>query len=366
MNPRKATLKDIASLSGVSIGTVDRVLHHRGEVAEKTRRKVLRIARQLNYTPNLMAQALKTKKRYNIISLLPVSTEENAFWSKHPEGMEKAMAELDQFPVGLTQITFDMNSEEDFQEKSSVALNLHPDGILLAPIFKSESISFCSALRHAEIPFVFVDNYLYETGFLAYVGEDVYRSGRVAGQLTDLVTPSGRKILIVSIAKNLQNMHHLNSRTKGFLRYFTDSGSNSGRKIKLNIPSTESEIVSESIEKVFARNPGISSVFVTGSKSYKIAEYLYMSGYRKINVIGYDLLENNVQCLKQGKIRFLIGQRPEEQTYRGVKKLFDYLSLNKTPEKIEYLPVDVVTSENVDFFINGHFNSKNTGITSYK
>ncbi|HPJ59601.1 MAG TPA: LacI family DNA-binding transcriptional regulator, partial [Bacteroidales bacterium] len=37
MSPKRARIKDIAELAGVSIGTVDRVLHDRGEVAEKTR-----------------------------------------------------------------------------------------------------------------------------------------------------------------------------------------------------------------------------------------------------------------------------------------------------------------------------------------
>jgi len=59
----------------------------------------------------------------------------------------------------------------------------------------------------------------------------------------------------------------------------------------------------------------------------------------------------NVKYLKAGITKFLIGQRPEEQTYKGVKKLFEFLSLNKVPERLEYLPVDVVTSENVDFFL---------------
>ena len=352
MTPRKARLKDIADLSGVSIGTVDRVLHERGEVAEKTRKKVLKIARELKYTPNLMAQALKTKKRFNLVSLLPVPTEENPFWNKHHEGIEKAMTELDQFPLSLNQVTFDMNSEEDFQEKTAIVLKENPDGLLLAPIFKSESISFCSLLSKKNIPFVFVDNYLNETGFLAYIGEDVFRSGRVAGELTDLITPRGKDILIVNIARNIQNMHHLNNRTKGFISYFARPGKNFGNIIRLNIPSTDTTIVKNSIEKAFRRNPGIRSIFVTGSKSYKIAEYLHSAGHNSVNVIGYDLLEKNVTLLKEGKIRFIIGQRPEEQTFRAVKKLFDFLSLNKHPEMMEYLPIDIVTSENVDFFSN--------------
>jgi LacI family transcriptional regulator len=58
-----------------------------------------------------------------------------------------------------------------------------------------------------------------------------------------------------------------------------------------------------------------------------------------------------VKYLKSGITRFLIGQRPEEQTYKGIKKLFDFLSQHRMPDQIEYLPVDIVTSENVDFFI---------------
>ena len=47
-----ATMKEIAELSGVSRGTVDRVLNHRGIVNAETERKVLEIAKLLDYQPN--------------------------------------------------------------------------------------------------------------------------------------------------------------------------------------------------------------------------------------------------------------------------------------------------------------------------
>jgi len=351
MTIKKARLKDIAILSGVSIGTVDRVLHDRGEVAEATQVKVLKIARELNYTPNLMARVLKSKKPYNLVSLLPQSTVENTFWNKHPQGMARAMAELDPFPVSLTQINFDMLSEDDFVKNARVVLKLHPDGVILAPIFKSESTAFCSILLRENIPFVFVDGYIQETDFLAYTGENVFQSGKVAGQLIDMITSKGKDILIINIARNLQNIHHLNNRTKGFLSYFPESGKNTGEKISLNIADPANETIKRELDKMFNNHPNISSIFISGSKSFKIADYIESEGIKSINLIGYDLLERNVAHLKSGTIRFLIGQRPEEQTYKGVKKLFDYLSLNKIPDRIEYLPIDVVTSENVDFFI---------------
>jgi LacI family transcriptional regulator len=348
---KKARIKDIALLAGVSIGTVDRVLHERGEVAEKTKEKILRIVKETKYSPNVMAQVLKSKKRFHLVSLLPDPVTDNSYWKKHSIGMTKAIEELIHFPVTLSQITFDMLNENDFQEKTSRVLNLKPDGVLLAPILKSESIAFCSRLFLEKIPFVFVDGYIENTEFLAYIGEDIFQSGRVAGQLINMVTPLKSDILIVNIAKNLQNVHHLNNRTQGFLSYFNTPGSNIGKKIIINIPESSSESIKVAIDQIFKENPHIGSIFFTGSTSYLIALYLEEKGLKSINLIGYDLLDMNVKYLKSGITKFLIGQRPEEQTYKGIKKLFEFLSLNKVPERLEYLPVDIVTSENIDFFL---------------
>jgi LacI family transcriptional regulator len=351
MPSKKARIKDIARIAGVSIGTVDRVLHNRGEVAEKTSQKVQRILKETNYSPNVLAQVLKSKKRCHLVSLLPEPTEDNSFWKKHSFGMNRAIEELDPFPVILSQITFDILNEDDFQMKTGSVLNLKPDGVLLAPIFKSESIAFCSRLCKENIPFVFIDGFIENTDFLAYTGEDIFQSGRVAGQLIDMVTAENDDILVVNIAKNLQNIHHLSNRTQGFLSYFEKSGTNRGKKININIPDPSTESVKNAIDIIFERNPDIGSIFISGSKSYLIADYLEKRGLKHINLIGYDLLDMNVKYLKSGIIKFLIGQRPEEQTYKGIKKLFEYISLNKLPEKIEFLPVDIVTTENVDFFL---------------
>jgi LacI family transcriptional regulator len=351
MQLKKPTIKDIAKLAGVSIGTVDRVLHNRGEVAEKTKQEVLKILSETNYSPNRMAQVLKSKRQYHLVSLLPEPTDDNSFWEKHPLGINRAIDELNLFNVTLTQITFDMLNEEDYQNKTNTVLDLKPDGVLLAPIFKSESMTFCSRLNSENIPFVFVDGYIENTDFLAYIGEDIFQSGRVAGQLIDIVTPEGKDILVVNIAKNLQNVHHLNNRTLGFNSFFNNKGNKTGKIININVPDPSAKSVRVAIDKAFQDNPDTGSIFITGSKSYLIGSYLEKKGLETINLIGYDLLDLNVKYLKSGITKFLIGQRPDEQTYKGIKKLFEFVSLRKVPDKIEYLPIDIVTSENVDFFL---------------
>ena len=350
MPQKKARIKDIARLAGVSIGTVDRVIHDRGEVAEKTRQKVNLILKEKNYSPNVMAQVLKSRKKIHLVSLLPHPTINNSYWKKHPFGMMRAIEELEPFQVTLSQVTFNMQNEKDFQKKTEKVLKLKPDGIIIAPIFKSESIAFCSSLHKEKIPFVFVDGLIEDTDYLAYIGEDIFHSGRVAGQLADIITPSKKDILVVNIAKNLQNVHHLNNRTLGFLSYFEKAGTDKGKIITINISDPSTKSINSAFNKTIKENPEIRSIFITGSRSHLIALYLEKKKMNSINLIGYDLLDMNVKYLKSGIIKFLIGQRPEEQTYSGIKKLFEFISLNKMPERKEFLPVDIVTSENVDFF----------------
>ena len=73
--PDKIRIKDIARLANVSTGTVDRVLHNRGEVSAKSREKVEKVLKEINYQPNIYAPALASKKRYTLVTLLPESNE---------------------------------------------------------------------------------------------------------------------------------------------------------------------------------------------------------------------------------------------------------------------------------------------------
>ena len=58
-----ATIKDIAREAGVSIGTVDRVLHDRGMVSPETKARILDVMKELDYKPNHAAQGLAIRKK---------------------------------------------------------------------------------------------------------------------------------------------------------------------------------------------------------------------------------------------------------------------------------------------------------------
>ena len=74
-------IKDIAQMAGVSVGTVDRVLHSRSGVSESSRIKVEEILKKLNYQPNMYASALASNKKYRFAYLLP-SHNEGDYWKR--------------------------------------------------------------------------------------------------------------------------------------------------------------------------------------------------------------------------------------------------------------------------------------------
>ena len=62
----KVRIKDIAEQSGVSVGTVDRILHNRPNVSKTAREKVEKVLKEINYQPNMYASALAYNKSYII------------------------------------------------------------------------------------------------------------------------------------------------------------------------------------------------------------------------------------------------------------------------------------------------------------
>lgn len=60
------SMKDISKVCGVSVATVSKALNDHKDVGEKTRQYIKKVAKEMGYSPNLAARALKTNKTYGI------------------------------------------------------------------------------------------------------------------------------------------------------------------------------------------------------------------------------------------------------------------------------------------------------------
>ncbi|MFW5753300.1 MAG: LacI family DNA-binding transcriptional regulator [Marinilabiliaceae bacterium] len=341
---KQVRIKDIAQKADVSIGTVDRVLHNRGEVAKKTREKILAIAREMDYHPNIVAQALTTKKHYNLAVLIPKGNHDNVFWLDHPKGIEKALKDLRPFSVKVEYYLFELHNETSFKENADKLLKTNPDGVIIAPILRKETQQVCSELDKKHTPYIFIDTFIDQTNCISFIGEDAFQGGRVAASLIDFGLHPDKDILIVNIAKDIENTLHLNKRNQGFMSYFLDAGKNNGMKIAVEIPTADRNIVKTRMDQVLKQNPNIGAILVSSSKTHVIASYIEKEKIDTI-LIGYETTRENVDYMKKGIIDFLIGQKPLEQSEKAVKRMFEYLTSHKTTVKHEIQPVEIINTE---------------------
>ena len=351
MKEKRVTIKDIAKKAGVSIGTVDRVLHHRGEVAEATRTKILKLAETMHYKPNLFARALISKKQYKLAVLLPKPTKDNTYWLRHIEGIKSTARQLEDYGFQVALLHFDLHNGAEFTSQAQTILAMEPDGVIFAPILKKESLTFSSEMDQRNIPYIFIDTNIKETNCLGFIGEDAFQSGRVAASIIDYGIDHEKDILLVNIAKDLDNTQHLTSRNQGFMSYFMDAGRNRGIKISLEIPSADEEVVAEKLNRVLTNNPNIGAIWVSSAKTYAVARYLDQINKRDLIVVGYEVYEENVAYVQKNIIQYLIAQQPVKQSRKALRKMFNFLSSNMPPAKLEYQKIEIVNAENIRFYI---------------
>ena len=339
---KKVSIKDIADRAGVSIGTVDRVIHNRGRVSEKTRKRVLEICREMNYEPNVLAQRLASDKTYVIATFTPRPRRDNAYWTFPLEGIRKAAEEIAGYRITVKEFFFDINDEESFRHESLNLLVSQPDGVVIAPIFHREAEDLVRKLEMKKIPFVFVDSHLENTGYLSYFAQDPFRSGYLAGRLIWFHLKKHSEVVIVNFTSDLENHLHLKHREAG-LRQFLKDHHFKGHVRSLNISPKDELLLSHTLyENLHHKTRGL---FATSS-AHKVARSIRKIRREELMFVGYDLTPDNVNYLNQGVIDILLCQKPVAQGYGATRALFDHLVRKKEVKKEHPMPIEIVVKEN--------------------
>jgi LacI family transcriptional regulator len=94
-NEEDVTLKDIAAAVGKSVAAVSRALNDYDDISEETREQVKRVAREMGYTPNLMARRLQKRTTDTLGLILPVLSPRDAdpYFSELLAGIANEAAE---------------------------------------------------------------------------------------------------------------------------------------------------------------------------------------------------------------------------------------------------------------------------------
>ncbi len=345
----KIRIKDIARIANVSIGTVDRVIHNRGEVSQATREKIRKLLLEYDYKPDIIASSLALKRLVRLVTLMPNVVNEHAFWRLPQEGINKAMDELVHYDISLESVYFDQFSPDDFVEQIKRIPYEEVDGVLFAPVFQEESVDFLNRCEQAQIPVVLFNSYVEGPSVRSFVGQDAYQSGYVAAKLIDYGIEPGRDVVVINMSARRDHYPHIINRESGFRSYFVKQSNRLNQLIPIDLHGADDQKMKSKLDTIW-KQFDIAGLFVTNSRVYRVAQYLADQGARNVRLVGYDLLPESIEYLKRDYIDFLISQKPEEQAFRGLSTLFNLVVFNREPEEKQLLPIDIITRENLLYY----------------
>lgn len=329
------TIQQIAEAAGVSRGTVDRALNHRGRIAPEVEAHIHQLAEEMGYVHKSRKKNASKKIKIGVVTQLCKSS----FMLEINRGIREAGEELKHRGIELM---IEERESVDEQEQLEAIDRLVSRNICALAIMPID----CELIRarlnelaaEKNIPIVTFNSDIVGTKRLCFVGMDNHRSGRTAAGLIGMLTGGEGKVLIItghfSSALN-------NQRVDGFVEEIKQICPNleiAGVQGSFNDTQEVERIIENSLLNV----PGINAIFsVSGGQGGIGKAFETLQPERRPYVVIYDQTPKNEKIIRDGIADFLIDQNGFEQGYRPPFLLANHLMKGQMPEK-EFMYTDIV------------------------
>lgn len=338
------TIKEIARIAGVSRGTVDKALNDRPGIREETRKKIQKIAKELDYHPNIIGKVLVNSGTPIRIGVL-LTPLYNPFIDLVIQGIKDAESEFADFNCKViikTSISLEPMEHIwllDELEAEQVS------GIVALPVEDAAFVERINRLHDNGVQIVTFNSYVEGTKQVCYVGQDHYKGGRTAAGLMGKLLPEGGEIGII-ISSRYLSCH--TSRLKGFEDRLGEL------KQKFDIVEV---LENQDLQGVAFRHtleycskyPNLKGLYLTGGGEAGAARALELIGAKdRVALICYDVIPEIKDYMRRGTIDFVIDQDGYRQGYQSVKILFEKLIKGLEPQDNVYrIPVTIATGDSL-------------------
>lgn len=351
--PQQLTIKQIAELSGVSAGTVDRVLHNRGRVSPEAEEAVRSVLETHSYKYNLHTSAVafkKTKKSFHLVISIP-SSQKGEYWDLIRAGIERGLLEYGDISIRSHFVLFDQFNSLSCREAFENIASMDCSAVILGTTFVDETRNLCLKLDERGIPYVFVDGRVPGTRPVACFLADQKVCGSLLARLIDGLTPSGSQVAVF-LPRRVGTQMSNNSaiRLEAFRDYYIALGKEKSL-VEGYFSVEDPEKTEGDIRAFMESNPGVKGIASVISTGYMISDALSAAGIKGLHVGGFDVTGGNARCIQEGTLDFLINQHPGRQGFYAVEALLHFL-LYGVPDKSmkEFQPVDIVFKENIVYW----------------
>lgn len=348
---KTATVFDVAERAGVSRGTVDRVIYGRGRVSPASRQRVLEAIEHLHYTPNANASSLASRKLHQFSVIIP-EFQKGDYWDDINKGFLDAARTFPGSSLSVQVHTYNILESSSFVRVCEEVMEEKPDGVILNAIYPEETIAFILSLEQENIPYAFIDSKIDDLNYTLFYGVDPYKSGKLgAALLTHHLTPS--EMLLVRVEYDIIHRVDTNRpRRHGFVDYIEDYHPNCRIHTVFIKPEQPQENI-RLLEDFFREHPDVHLMTMTNSRIFLLKDYLRTHPDPERIVLGFDDLDANMECLREGLIDTLVTRHTATQSYKALQDFATCVIQHKRPTmRNNFVHLDILTPMNVDNYYN--------------
>ena len=342
---KRKGIHQIAQLAHVSIGTVDRALHGRPGINPATRQRILKIATQIGYSPNLAARALSIA-RANVRIGVCIPREIHFFYDQMWGGILDEERRASHLGIQFVHRPVHGLGEQDTQAFQEL-VDQGVDGIVLTAGNPSGLTPLINKAEEAGIRVVCVSTDAPQSHRSSIICVEPWLNGCLAGELMGKSIPAGSDVAIVT---GMLSAEDHRKKTDGFSQAFPKYCD--GGKIVAVLEGHEDE--TESLEKTYdllGRVPDLAGLYVNTVNCLPVCRALEERGLAgKVRLVATDLFPEMATHLERGTITASIYQHPFRQSQMAVRLLADHLANKlKFPPSIHLSP-GVVMASNYHLF----------------
>lgn len=331
------TIKEIANIAGVSRGTVDRALNARGGVNPEVEEKILQIAKEHGYKPNLAAKSLAMTQQNLSIGVI-IYSENNQFFETVIDGINEAAEEIKEF--GITVTICKINGFDVGKQLSKIdeLINSGINALAITPINDEKIIKRLEEID--DIPIIALNTDIEGEHNIDYIGCDYYKSGQTAGAMMGLFSKGMGNVLIIT---GTHTVYGHNRRVKGFTDVIQKEYPS--LLIKQTIENNDDDEISYNLLKEIIKsdNKNIDCFyFAAAGVDGGVKALMEDNRCKDFVIITNDTSPSRIELIKSGIINATICQQPFEQGYNCIKELFNCIMNKKmTTGKKSYTNIGI-------------------------
>ncbi|WP_348267847.1 LacI family DNA-binding transcriptional regulator [Edaphobacter paludis] len=346
-NTEKPTsgIRAIAEELGISIATVDRALHDRGRISEKTRARVLQVAEQLNYHPNRAARDLRLNRRFRVSINFPTGIP--PFFDALRSGIEEGA-----LPFSSTlDIEFHSYSLPYDHARNSIqsALDASVDGIIAVPPNTFQMAELVRKANMKGIPIVCISTDVPESGRLTAITAYPFNCGAMAAEA--LFSHMNKRGSVGVLTGNLEYLNHA-EKVRGFRTMLSQLSPAFSVAAVIEAHDDPHEAY-QGVRRLLQSTPKMAGLYISTANSISALTALREAGrLDSVAVVTTDLIPELVPYLREGIVKATIYQCPETQGSLAIRTLYWYLSEGMRPLHFIGVIPQLIIRSNLDLYIS--------------